>query len=418
MLVLQNCVSPLPEICQQVGNYQSLTVSPVPSTEMSVEVIEKLRTLVLEGATIVGAPPKECAGLKDYPNCDRIVQRIAAEMWGNLDGKTKTVRNFGKGRIVWGRSPRQILEADNIPQDFSYSGQSKNPEDLDYIHRTLGNEEIYFIINRNNQPTTRECIFRVSGRQPEILDPVSGIIDPANDFRQSQGCTIMPLSFDRYGSYFVVFRKPIRETAVGKSQGNSPKLAKLQDLDGPWNVSFDPHWGGPSTAAFPELVSWTQRSEDGIKYYSGKATYHKTFDLVKEAGSGQQSATQSQRLYLDLGDVRSVAEVRLNGKKLGILWCSPWRMDITNAVKPTGNVLEVDVINLWANRVIHDLNLPKDQRLTKTHEIFRFDEITGSTPLIESGLLGPVSILTAPRSDDPLYHISDVHLWRSYNGPR
>jgi hypothetical protein len=88
-----------------------------------------------------------------------------------------------------------------------------------------------------------------------------------------------------------------------------------------------------------------------------------------------------------------VAEIRLNGKKLGILWCAPWRIDITGSVKPTGNVLEIDVINLWANRVIGDLNLPKEKRYTKTHDVFRFGEIRGSTPLIDSGLLGPVRIL-------------------------
>jgi len=94
-----------------------------------------------------------------------------------------------------------------------------------------------------------------------------------------------------------------------------------------------------------------------------------------------------------LGNVKEVAEVRLNGKKLGILWCSPWRVDITKAVKPTGNVLEIDVINLWANRVIGDLNQPKEKRLTKTHDAFRFDMLTKNTRPIGSGLLGPVTLV-------------------------
>jgi hypothetical protein len=146
--------------------------------------------------------------------------------------------------------------------------------------------------------------------------------------------------------------------------------------------------GGPTQAEFPELISWTQRPEEGIKYYSGTATYRKTFDLSDAAGTGPKS----KELFLDLGNVKEVAEVRLNGKKLGILWCNPWRVDITKVVKPTGNVLEVDVVNLWANRVIGDLNKPKEERLTKTHDAFRFDMLTKTTTPIDSGLLGPVTL--------------------------
>jgi hypothetical protein len=147
---------------------------------------------------------------------------------------------------------------------------------------------------------------------------------------------------------------------------------------------------------FPELISWTQRPEEGIKYYSGKATYTKTFDLPPHAG-GSKNAPGAGRLFLDLGTVKNVAVVRLNGKNLGILWCAPWRVDITKAVKPTGNVLEVDVIDLWANRVIGDLGLPRDKRVTKTHDAFRFDMLRATTPLLEAGLLGPVKFYTADK---------------------
>jgi hypothetical protein len=191
------------------------------------------------------------------------------------------------------------------------------------------------------------------------------------------------LQFARYGSYFVVFHKPIANDIAGKAQRNFPNLVQLQNLTGPWNVTFDPAWGGPTNAVFPQLADWTQLPETGIKFYSGKATYHKTFDLTNDTAG---------RLFLDLGDVRSVAEVRLNGKKLGILWCFPWRVDITDAVKPTGNVLEIDVINQWANRVIGDLGQPKEKRFTKTHDVFRFDELTKDSSLIPSGLLGPVTL--------------------------
>ena len=386
LLVLQNCVSPVPEIARRVGSYQSLRVSPIPSKAMSVEVIKKLRELVRDGATIIGAPPEKAAGLKDYPRCDAEVQSIAAEIWSNLDGTSRTGRRFGKGRVIWGKSPREVLLADGVKPDFTFPGQAEHPNNFDYIHRTFGDAEIYFVINRKNQPTTQDFTFRVTGRQPEIFDPVSGSIQPANAFRQADGCTTLSLEFDRFGSCFVVFRKPIANEVAGKGENNFPKLVQVQTLTGPWNVAFDPAWGGPTNAEFSELISWPQRSEEGIKHYSGTATYHKTFDLPEGANH------KTQRLYLDLGNVKEVAEVRLNGKKLGILWCYPWRVEITQAVKPADNVLEIDIVNVWVNRVIGDLNQPKDKRFTKTHEAFRFDMLTKKTRLIESGLLGPVTV--------------------------
>ena len=392
LLVLQNCVSPVPEIATRVGNYQSLRVSPIPSKAMSVEVIKKLRELVRDGATIIGAPPEKAAGLKDYPHCDAEVQSIAAEIWGDLDGTSRTERRFGKGRVIWGKSPREVLLADGVKPDCTYAGQAEHPNNFDYIHRTSGDDEIYFVINRKNQPITQDFTFRVAGKQPEIFDPVSGSIQPANAFQQTDGCTTLPLQFDRFGSYFVVFRKPIANEIAGKAESNFTKLVQVQNLGGPWNVAFDPVWGGPTNAEFPALVSWTRRAEEGIKFYSGTAIYRKTFDLSPAAGTAKESDRKAKRLFLEFGNVKEVAEVRLNGQKLGILWCYPWCVDITKAVKPTGNVLEVDVINLWANRVIGDLGQPKEKRFTKTHDAFRFDMLTKNTTLIESGLLGPVTL--------------------------
>jgi hypothetical protein len=334
---------------------------------------------------VIGAPPKYAATLKNWPGCDQQVLKIAAEIWGDLDGKTRTERKFGKGRIVWGKTPREVLLADGVQPDFTFTGQANQPETFDYIHRTSGDTEIYYVINRTNRSESNEFTFRVSGKQPEIFDPVTGETRLANAFRQAGGCTTLPLELDRFGSVFIVFRKAIATDLAGKSQNNSPRLTELNKLDGPWNVSFDPTWGGPAKAEFTTLESWTLRIEEGIRFYSGKATYRKTFDLNPDA--------KPERIFLDLGNVRNVAEVRLNGQKLGILWCAPWRVEITGVEKPTGNQLEIDVINLWANRVVGDLSLPKEKRYTVTHDAFRFDMLKANTPLLESGLLGPVRIM-------------------------
>jgi hypothetical protein len=200
---------------------------------------------------------------------------------------------------------------------------------------------------------------------------------------------------DRFSSYFIVYRKPVSVDAYQSGRVNFPKLKELTELNGLWKVSFDPKWGGPDTVTFPKLMSWTDWQEDGIKYYSGKATYKKTFDLTVETAGNKKALPGIGRLFLDLGELKDVAEVRLNGKKLGTLWCAPWRVEITEAVKSTGNLLEVDVINLWANRVIGDLNQPKEKRFTKTHDGFRFDFLAPKTPLLRSGLLGPVKLYLA-----------------------
>lgn len=389
LLVLQNCTSTSPEICSQVGNYQNLTVSPIPSNSMSIRIIEKIRELVREGATVVGAPPEHSTGLKNYPDCDDQVRKIAAEVWGDLDGNEHTERRFGKGRVIWGKTPREILLADDVKPDFTFTGQDEKPEQFDYIHRTSGDKEIYFVINRTNQHEVRDFTFRVTGKQPEIWNAVTGEMRMANAFRQTNGCTTLSLEFDRFGSWFIVFNNPISTKVEGKSERNFPDLTKFIELNNSWKVTFDPKWGGPGEVKFPKLINWINSTEDGIKYYSGKAIYRKTFDL------GLKTELKGERLFLDLGNVKNVAEVRLNGKKLGILWCAPWRVEITNVVRAKDNRLEVDVINLWANRVIGDLNLSKEKRYTQTHDVFRFDMLRGSTPLIDSGLLGPIRIVAS-----------------------
>jgi beta-galactosidase/beta-glucuronidase len=186
---------------------------------------------------------------------------------------------------------------------------------------------------------------------------------------------------------FVIFRNPSAAPATVAGRGNFPTFSAPHEITGAWTVQFDPKWGGPASAVFDKLVSWTQRPEAGIKYFSGTATYRKTFDLPEALrGSGQH-------LTLDLGDVKNLAEVRLNGKNLGVFWALPFRVDVTDAIKPTGNSLEIEVVNFWPNRIIGDQSLPPEKRLTRTN----IRKLTKNTLLMESGLLGPVSVLAEKR---------------------
>ncbi len=386
LLYLQYCVSPDKEICEAVSRYQQLEVPTEASEIMSLDVLKKLRKLIMDGATVIGAPPTMSAGLDNYPYADNEVRKLASEIWGDLDGKNITERRLGKGRIIWGKTAREVLQADGIGQDFAYLNQTAEPEKFNYIHRSLDDCDIYFVINRTGKQTSNQFTFRVQGKQPEIWDPVTGEMRIASSFTQHDGYTTVPLEFVPYGSYFVVFDKTISTDKQGEGDRNFSKLEIAQDLSHSWEVMFDTTMGGPQKVFFEDLSNWIDRPEEGIKYYSGTATYRKSFDLSFKKGNGE-------RIYLDLGDVKHVSSVRFNNKDLGVLWCTPWRIDITDYVKETGNFVEIDVINLWANRVIGDWKLPKEQRFTRTHDVFRFDMLRASTPLTDAGLLGPVSIL-------------------------
>jgi hypothetical protein len=225
----------------------------------------------------------------------------------------------------------------------------------------------------------------VTGKSPEFWDAMSGRRREAAAWWQADSRTVVPLQFTPYGSMFVVFRHRASTRAGGKAKENVPAFAPLRALEGPWTVQFDPQWGGPASCEFGTLVSWTQRLEEGIKFYSGAATYRQTFDLPKTV------ERKGRRLWLDLGNVKELAEVRLNGKSLGVLWAYPFRVDVTDALKARNNRLEVDVVNFWLNRIIGDQFLPPERRFTRTN----IRKLTRETPLAESGLLGPVTLCAA-----------------------
>ena len=354
---------------------------------MPVAVASKLRDLIKAGATVAGPKPKRDSGLKNHPQCDGQVRAITAEVWGQCDGQKVTQHTFGKGRVFWGVSLREILLADGVSADFEHSGGEGF---VDFIHRSTGDLEIYFLANRNNRREALECTFRVSGRQPEIWDPVTAEIRKAEAFRQKAGRTILPLEFAPHQSLFVVFRKPALfqgRAKAGGSRGNGLKLTNERELTGSWTVRFDPNWGGPESIEFSRLEDWSKRPEEGIRYYSGTAVYVKRFNLGPKIG---------RRLFLDMGRVRDIAEVRLNGRNLGIVWTAPWRVEITEAVKATDNLLEIDVVNLWPNRLIGDAALAQEKRHTRTN--IPFDK---NAALLPSGLLGPVCIQIGTANSSP-----------------
>lgn len=269
-----------------------------------------------------------------------------------------------------------VLKAANIPPDFE-SAESA----IRYGHRRDGVADIYFVANSDDSKTVEaDCFFRAEG-EPELWDPLTGTCRPLpQSFAAKDGRTRIPLRLEPAQSFFVLFRNPA--PAVAPEGVNFAQVRPLAELTGSWNVSFDPKWGGPDSVTFDALVDWTKRPEDGIRHYSGTATYRKTFDV--------SPLPKGERIVLDLGKVKNLAQVRLNGKDLGIVWCPPWRVDITNAVKTHENKLEIDVVNLWPNRLIGDQSLAPEKRFTNT----TWNPFGKDDALLESGLLGPVRLIS------------------------
>jgi len=256
------------------------------------------------------------------------------------------------------------------------------PSGLYFIHRATEKADIYFVSSRSGHSEDFRCTFRVAGHAPEIWDPVTGTHAFAAAYEAKDGRTTLPLHFNPCGACFVIFQEPA-EAHPAVAQRNTSEFQPLQEIKGSWTVHFEPRWGGPDSVQFDSLESWTTRPEPGIEYYSGRANYIKTFDLpevTEKAGN---------HIWIDLGNVHELAEVKLNGKNLGIVWTPPFRVEMTSAAKPTGNLLEVEVVNFWPNRIIGDQSLAKKQPFTRTN----IRKLTKDAPLMESGLIGPVRLL-------------------------
>ncbi len=342
--------------------------------QISLPVLKKIKELVAAGATIIGPQPARGETLENFAAIDAEVKQIADALWG---GQT------GKGRVIAGKTAREVLQADGVPADCEFMDNA-GPA-FDYIHRTTAGAEIYFVANRATNAAASTVAFRVSGKAPELWNAVTGERTLAAAYEGKDGRTFVPLDFAPCGSWFVVFREP--ETAHPATAKSNGKLFSIQsEMSGAWTVHFDPKWGGPETAQFDSLVSWPTRPEPGIKFYSGTAVYEKTFTVSDSALRTSHSA-----LFIDLGDVREIAEVKVNGKSCGIVWCPPWRVDVTDAVRLGENKLQIEVMNFWPNRLIGDDSLPPEQRLTRTN----IRKLTAKTPLEPAGLFGPVQLLTA-----------------------
>ncbi len=384
------------------GMSYRIMVLPSPGEQvmagvMTIKLAKKIEDLVNEGMVIVGPPPVRIPGLTNYPACEKELKQIVDRLWG--DTSSPGERKVGKGRVIWGIAPQHILRDTGILPDFSCG----SPAPFRYNHRRAeDNSEIYFVSNKQNETVDAICNFRVNGRRPEFWWPETGQIDKPAMYSEKNNVTSLPIQLSAFESVFVIFRPDAlpeknqlikvlhNESLISKNLGSKivvnrkgsnfeslifqsggytlitadnkerktgiVQLPEPLQITGTWDVAFTPGWGAPEAIQFPELISWSDHEEEGVRYFSGKASYLKTITIPANM------LKENQLLFLDLGEVEVIASVKLNGKELGILWQKPFLVDVSSAAKEGENLLEIMVVNLWPNRLIGDANLPEDCR--------------------------------------------------------
>jgi len=488
------------------------------------ELLRSLLRLANQGAIIVGNVPDRSPSLRDYPQCDAETARLAAELRAT-------------GRLISNRSAERVLADRGIAPDL------RTNRVLNWIHRRIGASDVYFVANQNPHSVNAVCDFRVTGKTPELWNPLTGVVNPAAAYIAGPKTTRLTLSLEPAGSVFVIFRPPVAKrdpvvkvvsagktvwppatTAVririkkalwgpagdeartkdvtdqvqrmvdrvgpsftvaelaaegdpavnivktlrveyevggiqmtatatdpetitfatsedrplpihlamdaqgrltaecnqggtftairrsGKRQVfRAPAKPRAVVLEEPWRLTFPPNWGAPPVVELPRLISWSDHADEGVRYFSGTATYSTTFSwkLPSAAKAGTQTLWE-----LNLGRVEVMAQVTLNDRDLGILWRAPYVVDVTDALKPGKNTLQVRVTNLWPNRMIGDEHLPEDSKRYPNGTLVEWPEWLATdapsptgrftftswrlwkadSPLQPSGLLGPVTL--------------------------
>ncbi|MDD4871463.1 MAG: glycosyl hydrolase [Kiritimatiellae bacterium] len=340
------------------GMSYSVMVVDLDDGQVSLAALKKIAKLKNAGVPVVFGSRK--------PQCTP----------GLAEGNTE-VKQLGE--TLWASTPTlaDTLKAKKLLPDF------EGP--FEYTHRCDKDTDIYFVAGTGKA----DCMFRVNGKQPELWNPVSGKIDVEVGWQAvDDGRTRLTLDLPQDGSMFVIFRKQgqPRPAAI-------PVVSKAEvALSGAWDVSFQSGRGAPASAVFDQLVGWDKHTDNGIKYFSGTATYRKTFEMTADQAT--------RRALLQLGTVGVIAQVRLNGKNLGIVWIAPWQVELTGTLKAGKNELEIEVTNVWANRLIGDAGLPPEQRITKSNmalekgkrTLKNYQGYASEDQLLPSGLEGPVRI--------------------------
>jgi (4-O-methyl)-D-glucuronate---lignin esterase len=355
-------------------SYRVLGLDPY-SQHMSLPVLRAIHKLVVDGGVVAGRKPTDDPSLADD---QAEFHRLADELFGNGSG----LKKVGKGAVYAGWDLTDVFDALQVKPDFDYTKPESDTRIL-FAHRRLMDGDLYFVDNRNDRDESVDATFRVSGKEPELWHAETGAAE-ATSYKIANGLTTVPLRLEPWGAVFVVFRRPASDASRTLPAVTETPLATDS---GPWNVAFQPGRGAPPSITLDVLSSWSDNPGSGVKYFSGTATYTKSINAPASWFS------RDGRLWIDLGDVKNLAEVSVNGKSLGIVWHAPYRVDVTGELRTGANDVSIKVTNAWVNRLIGDQQPDAAVKYT-------FADIApykADSPLLPSGLLGPVRIYSVAK---------------------
>lgn len=409
------------------------------TSKMKPEILSKIDKLISEGAKVIGPKPKSSPSLEQYPACDNTIQSLAESIWG-ADGTADHA--YGKGH-VYTQPVNEAIRLMGLTPDvevLSHNGTAA----LLWIHRVVAETHIYFLSNQEDRDVQSKISFRIEGLQPELWHAEDGSNEQAIFWKAQPGRAEIDIHLPPSGSLFVIFRKKIQQkdhvvkidskdlsaafmTSIKTIKKESYLLTsvpgnyqidmlsgrkqtiKVASVPAPvnlisdWNVNFKYPYGGSEQINLNSLKSWSELNSD-LKYFSGTATYNTTFDITEKR--------PDVRCFLHLGTVMNTVRIRLNGKVVRLLWTPPFQLDVTDFIVAGKNNLELDVTNLWANRLIGDEQYPDDlewkgRSLAKVPEWVKqglprpnsqrkafttYKFFNKDSPLLPSGLIGPVTL--------------------------
>ncbi|MNJ93854.1 F5/8 type C domain protein [compost metagenome] len=344
---------------------------------MDFEIVKQLLALVKAGATVLlNEKPLYQSGLKQVPETE--FKKAVDELW--VGGKN------GDGQVLIGPYQEETFKPLGLERDLfvAEAEQSAYAKYIAYTHRKTDQKDIYFIANQLEKDRVLNCSFRIADLKtvPEFYDAVSGKTWKARNWSVVDGRLQLAIKLDANASVFVIFDRNTDQTKPVEGKNNWSEFTTTQVLDKDWQVTFDPAYGGPSKPVlFKDLTDWSLNQDSLIRYYSGTAIYNKNINIKSK---------KTDEVWLDLGAVANIADVKVNNVSCGIVWTPPYRVEISKALRNGNNQISIELSNTWANRLIGDQRLPENKRITKTNAPYRLE----GKPLLKAGLLGPVTIQT------------------------
>jgi len=355
---------------------------------MELLSLKHIARLVNQGAIVYGKKPQNPLSLKGINTDRKAFKDLTDQLWGNQENETSGELNVGKGKIVWGKPIDQVLREINCLPDL----ETDQPDSLNlqYIHKKIGQTDLYFVANQQNIKLKRECTFRIANKIPEIWNPQNGtILNPVN-YSNENGRVHIPVTFAPYESLVFVFKESDNPHQLTNIKPVEPEIAEVSNFTG--TITFSPAYPAKiEPVEITELKSWTDFANPAIKYFSGKANYTIHFKSPLGFTPGKDS------ILFSLGKIGVIGGVQLNGKWLGNIWLPDFRMDVTHILK-ADNELQVVVANVYRNRIIGDFSeYGKMQNLWTTSPVELF--FAKDKTLQPAGLLGPIQLIKFTRSN-------------------